>query len=120
MTGHWERQWYLGKAAWQPSSMDDVRTIDDVPSDVLFKILQHLSTEDIYNLGRLEVVSKSFRASVMQVEAKSWMNSMCVGNSGTTQGSRCEFFCRYIQHSKYLTCGTAISTGSGPVTSAAK
>lgn len=51
--------------------MEDVTTIDDVPSDVLIKILQHLSTEDIYNLGRLELVNKSFRASVMQVGAKS-------------------------------------------------
>ena len=61
----------MGNAAWQPGSMEDVRTINDIPSDMLFKVLQHLSTEDIYNAGRLELVNKSFRASVMQVRAKS-------------------------------------------------
>jgi hypothetical protein len=99
--------------------MEIVTTLNDFPSDVLFKILQPLITEDIYNAYRFQLVNKSFRASIIQVGATSFIDSMCRESSYRPKLTL-HLLCRSVQHLKYWTYVTAISIGSVPVKSAAK
>lgn len=93
---------------------DDVPSISDIPCDVLCKILQYCSDDNLYKLKALASVSEAFYNAVVQVRAYTYAYSGFQGSKQSTDYWRCfvDTFCHRSSRRAIYSFNVAIKYSS--------